>query len=90
MDDIDLANDHAEMFRTNALRDHFAGIGCAGEYDGNTPRGGALPHGRAASGPHCCIDCGDPIAAARLKAAPHAVRCIECQTEFERDHGGES
>lgn len=26
-----------------------------------------------------CEDCGDPIAAARRKAAPFAIRCIACQ-----------
>ncbi|MEY2837799.1 MAG: hypothetical protein RJB60_98 [Pseudomonadota bacterium] len=30
-----------------------------------------------------CEDCGDPIAAARRKAAPFAIRCIACQGAFE-------
>ena len=30
-----------------------------------------------------CEDCGEEIPAARRKAAPHAVRCIECQNRFE-------
>lgn len=27
-----------------------------------------------------CIDCDEPIGALRLKALPHAQRCIACQT----------
>jgi RNA polymerase-binding transcription factor DksA len=34
-----------------------------------------------------CIDCGRPIAYARLQAQPTAVRCIACQTAWERTHG---
>ena len=30
-----------------------------------------------------CVDCGEDIAAARLKAYPTATRCIECQQSFE-------
>lgn len=26
-----------------------------------------------------CLDCGEPIAPARLRAKPDAVRCTECQ-----------
>lgn len=31
-----------------------------------------------------CEECGGEIPEARRRAAPHAVRCIDCQTEFER------
>lgn len=31
-----------------------------------------------------CIDCGEPIPAARLKAVPGALRCVECQRLFEQ------
>lgn len=31
-----------------------------------------------------CIDCGEEIGMARKQAVPHAVRCIDCQTEFEK------
>ena len=34
-----------------------------------------------------CIDCGDPIAPARLRAYPMANRCIECQQTFEARPG---
>lgn len=30
-----------------------------------------------------CTDCGDRISAARLKALPDAVRCVNCQRAFE-------
>lgn len=30
-----------------------------------------------------CIDCGEPIEAARRAAAPWAVRCLHCQQDFE-------
>jgi RNA polymerase-binding transcription factor DksA len=30
-----------------------------------------------------CIDCGDRIAAARLKALPDAERCVSCQRKVE-------
>ena len=31
-----------------------------------------------------CEDCGDDIEPARLKVFPYAVRCLGCQTEWER------
>lgn len=30
-----------------------------------------------------CVDCGEQIATARLKAIPEALRCIECAEEAE-------
>lgn len=45
-----------------------------------------------ATGPvvRACEDCGEPIAAERLRVAPGAWRCIECQRELEnyRQRGG--
>ncbi|MEZ5650005.1 MAG: TraR/DksA family transcriptional regulator [Burkholderiaceae bacterium] len=35
-----------------------------------------------------CIDCGEDIAQARLRAEPSAARCITCQEVYERSHGG--
>ena len=35
-----------------------------------------------------CIDCGAPVAAARLQAYPTAKRCIACQTRHEDRRGG--
>lgn len=37
-----------------------------------------------------CVDCGQEIAHARLAAAPTTLRCVECQTRFERTHAGYS
>jgi RNA polymerase-binding protein DksA len=34
-----------------------------------------------------CVDCGDPIAPARLSAYPTATRCIECQQTHEARPG---
>jgi phage/conjugal plasmid C-4 type zinc finger TraR family protein len=31
-----------------------------------------------------CLDCGAPIAAARLKALPAVERCVPCQTQLEQ------
>ena len=31
-----------------------------------------------------CLDCEEPIEAARLKALPCALRCISCQSKLER------
>jgi len=31
-----------------------------------------------------CAQCNQPIAEARLSAKPEAIRCIDCQREFER------
>ena len=35
-----------------------------------------------------CIDCGEPIAPARLAAQPTATRCIACQSAWEKKAGG--
>ncbi len=35
-------------------------------------------------GKRVCLDCYDPIPARRLKACPHAVRCVECQNDHDR------
>lgn len=31
-----------------------------------------------------CVGCGEAISSARRAAAPWAIRCINCQTGFER------
>ncbi|WP_334135356.1 TraR/DksA family transcriptional regulator [Tepidimonas sp.] len=33
-----------------------------------------------------CVDCGADIPTARLHAAPTTLRCIGCQTRYEREH----
>jgi len=35
-----------------------------------------------------CVDCGEPIAPARLEAYPAATRCVECQSALERRESG--
>ena len=58
---VDAANDLAETERTAALERHR-----------NRHAAEAKPHSAME-----CIDCGEPIPPKRLKAHPHAVRCIE-------------
>jgi len=33
-----------------------------------------------------CIDCGQPIPFERLKAQPTALRCVPCQSRYEKTH----
>ena len=33
-----------------------------------------------------CVDCGTHIPTARLNAAPHTLRCVDCQTIDEKKH----
>ncbi len=40
--------------------------------------------GGAAASPRECEDCGDDIPEARLRAAPGARRCVDCQGRCER------
>lgn len=37
-----------------------------------------------------CTDCGDDIGLERLKVNPTALRCIRCQTMYEKTHGAGS
>ena len=39
----------------------------------------------AEEGEDFCIECDDPISAARKAALPSAERCIHCQEQFERN-----
>jgi DnaK suppressor protein len=34
-----------------------------------------------------CVDCNEPIPAARLAANPNARRCIACQEDYEEMNG---
>jgi phage/conjugal plasmid C-4 type zinc finger TraR family protein len=43
----------------------------------------ATPEPAPQTGPRPCIDCGEPIPAARLRALPHALRCIDCAADRE-------
>jgi RNA polymerase-binding protein DksA len=35
-----------------------------------------------------CAQCGQDIGFERLRANPGALRCIQCQTQFEKTHAG--
>lgn len=37
-----------------------------------------------------CVECGQDIGFERLRASPGAVRCIRCQTQFEKTHAGQT
>lgn len=41
--------------------------------------------GGASASPRECDDCGEDIPEARLRAAPGARRCIDCQSRSERE-----
>lgn len=36
------------------------------------------------NGRRCCLDCEEPLPAARLAARPEAVRCVGCQEDHDR------
>lgn len=38
---------------------------------------------QASLGRAYCIDCGEPIPAARRQHVPGAVRCVDCQSQLE-------
>jgi len=43
--------------------------------------------GRLADGTYGeCVDCGQDIPIERLKAQPTALRCVPCQTRYEKSH----
>ena len=37
-----------------------------------------------------CTNCGQDIGFERLRAKPAAERCIQCQTQFEKTHAGQT
>jgi hypothetical protein len=89
MDDADLAQQNEETFLENVSR-RFGLNGNQNADDafsveppasGPSPIPGAGPGARGRR----CIGWGEGIEAARLKAVPGAVRCVECQAGFERD-----
>lgn len=76
MDEIDRAQERDEFFRNLALKNK--GLGIEEEGLGQT----LVPNPQ----PLFCEGCGFPIPEARRKAVPGCMRCIDCQTEFERIH----
>ena len=69
MDDADRAEEYQEQMIADAIE---------------SSRRSALASS-AMEGDGACIRCGEPIPAQRLRAIPHAVRCVECQADFERE-----
>ena len=67
MDDADRAQQFEEAEREAAL----------------AARKQAAPLTLVKRGPRCCCDCGAIIPAARLRAAPAAERCVDCQNAWE-------
>lgn len=69
MDEIDHAQDEANRQSERILAD------CR-------RRNAAAPAGER-PGLRVCVDCPDPIEAARIAASPTAIRCTACQAEAE-------
>lgn len=78
-DEIDRAQANDEFFRELALRSRCPSPLSASVKVGST--GTDTDNGQRA-----CVDCGEPIPEARLKAAKGATRCVACQTVFEQIH----
>lgn len=88
MDEADCGNQVAETYRQQALRNYFCGNGITTRREAQTQHpGDPAQLKRGSSGPRICIDCDDEIDPERVKANPAAVRCIECQTKYERRAG---
>jgi hypothetical protein len=86
MDDVDLANEFAELHLQHALQAHF-GSGKHLESAVKQYPGGAASidsGGGASPGPRMCIGCGEEIPPARIAANPTAARCVDCQAKKER------
>ncbi|MFA5423053.1 MAG: TraR/DksA family transcriptional regulator [Phycisphaerae bacterium] len=71
-DIIDKAQENEELFRRNALKNHFAG-----KSSSSLKRTGKLKRK--------CKGCGEPIPKERLKANPEATRCVKCQENVEKN-----
>ena len=67
MDVVDRANLENECFVTSAL------------YTQHKQREKTNPQVSTEDSVRYCVDCGEPIPAARLKAIPDAIRCVDCQ-----------
>ena len=73
MDELDRAQAAAEVYEDAALRSHF-----------NKRKLEQMQTANAGD-EHRCIDCKEIIPRARIEAKPNAVRCIVCQSLFERE-----
>lgn len=72
MDVADRADSENEHFVINALYNH------------HKQREQTNHHASSEDKVRYCVDCGKPIPAARLKAVPEAIRCVECQKILEK------
>jgi RNA polymerase-binding transcription factor DksA len=81
----DLVEDDAEEAADLSENDREEALGDAAEQR----RGEALAAlARMAAGTYgTCVDCGQPIAQARLEFRPEAARCLEDQEKFELAEG---
>ncbi len=69
-DDADLANDHAQFAVDLALQQHLANQ--------------RKPQQIWTGGAVLCMDCGFAIPSPRLAALPDCVRCVDCQSAYEK------
>lgn len=44
----------------------------------------AMANSQGPSESGVCLDCEPPLSAGRLAANPHAVRCVDCQSDHDR------
>lgn len=65
----DRAQEINEQHQADALAEHFRRV---------------RPLDSAVFAPTHCEDCGEPIPEARMAARPGCIRCVDCQTAFER------
>ncbi|MGX2039021.1 TraR/DksA C4-type zinc finger protein [Methylocaldum sp. MU1018] len=79
MDYIDIAQIVEECARTEALQRLKASL-AEKEQQMTDPECGLV----------VCLDCEAPIPVERLAANPCAVRCIDCQTEYDREQQNEA
>jgi len=91
-DEIERAQRYDEIYRQQALQAHYAGRNAIFDADSRQTRKPRPADGEGGKSQLIveCIDCGEEIDPARLRAKPDAVRCIDCQTKFERIYGKRS
>lgn len=70
MDELDRAKNEEMADRQRAL-------------DAQAARARETEPPRLVDGVRVCIDCGEPIPAARLAARPESVRCVLCKQQKE-------
>ncbi|HXI35606.1 MAG TPA: TraR/DksA C4-type zinc finger protein [Burkholderiales bacterium] len=82
-DELGAAIEQRRRVLANDLREDGAGAEVARELD--ELRGIEAAKQRFEEGSYgVCIDCGTDIGYARLRANPTALRCILCQTRYEK------